>query len=302
MIAPSDVEDNSTFAPSFTPPPGYVPPTNLIPDQGRGLFESDHAFDGFTTPLSNPVQSKDPRSLTEARFLFLGDWSRPSTPVIGGGTFQVYALQLRLAVTERLQLFADKDGLVRLSPKGGNSVFGLANIMAGAKYVLIRDVEDQFLFSGVIQYEAPTGYRNIFEGHGDGLLGVYGVLGKQFWDNWHFVSTFGQNIAMNNSNSGYFMVTAHIDRRFGKFVPFYEANWFYYNQSGRNVPGVGIEGGGLLNLGAQQVMGLNYLTNAVGFNYEFNQHVIFGVAYEYQLTTRTMLQNNILNAQLIFRY
>ena len=102
-----------------------------------------------------------------------------------------------------------------------------------AKFVLIRDVENQFLFSGAVQYEAPTGYSNIFQGHGDGQLAVYGIVGKQFWDNWHFVSTFGQNIALNNSNSGYFMLTGHIDRRFGKFVPFYEANWFYYNQSGR---------------------------------------------------------------------
>lgn len=232
----------------------------------------------------------------------MGNWSRPSTPVIGGGAFQVYALQLRLALTERLQLFADKDGLVRFSAKGANSVFAMANIMAGAKYVFIRGVENQFLFSGAVQYEAPTGYANIFEGHGNGLLGVYGILRKEFWDNWHFVSTFGQNIAMNNSNSGYFMTTAHVDRRFGKFVPFYEANWFYYNQSGTHVPGLGIEGGGWLNIGAGNVIGLNHVTNAVGFNYEFNQHLIFGIAYEYQLSTRTMLTNNMLNMQLIFRY
>lgn len=300
-ISPEDVQDPSGTAPSFAPPLGDAPPPNAIAQDTRGLFESDHAFDGFTTPLSNPIQSKDPRSLTEARFLFMGNWSRPSTPVIGGGAFQVYALQVRLAVTDRLQLFADKDGLVRLSPKGANSVFGMANIMAGAKYVFIRDVEDQFLFSGAVKYEAPTGYANIFEGHGNGLLGVYGINGKQFWDNWHFVSTFGQNIALNNSNSGYFMTTAHIDRRFGKFVPFYEANWFYYNQSGTHVPGLGIEGGGWINIGASKVMGLNYITNAVGFNYEFNQHLIFGIAYEYQLSTRMMLMNNMLNMQLIFR-
>ena len=178
----------------------------------------------------------------------------------------------------------------------------MANIAAGAKYVLIRDVEDQFLFSGLLQYEAPTGYSNIFEGHGNGLLAVYGILGKEFGDNWHFISTFGQNIALNNSNSGYFMVTGHLDKRFGKFVPFYEANWFYYNQSGMHVPGLGVEAGGWVNIGAGNVIGLNYVTNAVGFNYEFNQHVIFGVAYEYQLSNRTMLLNNMLNAQLIFRY
>lgn len=300
----SDGTDPLAVTPNgVAPVPGAVATEPIVTDRpARGLFESDHAFDGFTTPLSNPVQSKDPRALTELRFLYLGDYSRNSTPVIGGGTFQVYAMQARLAVTERLQLYADKDGLVMVSPKGARSIFGLANIMAGAKYVFIRDEEDQFLFSGALQYEAPTGYPAIFEGHGNGLLGVYGIIGKQFWDNWHFISTFGQNIALSNSNSGYFMTTAHLDRRFGKFVPFYEANWFYYNQSGTHVPGVGSEGGGLLNLGASKVMGLNYLTNAIGFNYEFSQHVIFGVAYEYQLTSRTMIENNLINAQLIFRY
>ena len=237
LIAPEDVQDNSGIAPSFTPPVGYAPPPDVIAQDTRGLFESDHAFDGFVKPLSNPIQSKDPRALTEIRFLTMFDWSRPSTPVIGGGTIQVYApAQFRLALNERFELFIDKFGLVRVSPKGASSIFGLANIMAGAKYVLIRDEENQFLFSGAVQYEAPTGYPKIFEGHGDGLLGVYGIIGKEFWDNWHFVSTFGQNIALDNSNSGYFMTTAHIDRRFGKFIPFYEANWFYYNQSGRNVP------------------------------------------------------------------
>jgi len=47
---------------------------------------------------------------------------------------------------------------------------------------------------------------------------------------------------------------------------------------------------------------MNFVTNAVGFNYEFNQHVIFGIAYEYQLSTRTMLTGNMINLQLIFRY
>ena len=98
------------------------------------------------------------------------------------------------------------------------------------------------------------------------------------------------------------MTTGHLDRRFGKFVPFYEANWFYYNQSGNHVPGLGSEGGGWINVGAGKVMGMNYVTNAIGFNYEFNQHLIFGLAYEYQLSDRTMILNNMINAQLIFRY
>ncbi len=84
------MQDNSVIAPSFAPPVGYAPPPDVIAQDTRGLFESDHAFDGFVEPLSNPIQSKDPRALTEIRFLTMFDWSRPSTPVIGGGTIQVY--------------------------------------------------------------------------------------------------------------------------------------------------------------------------------------------------------------------
>ena len=93
LITPEDVQDNSGLAPGFTPPVGYAPPPDVIGQDTRGLFESDHAFDGFVEPLSNPIQSKDPRALTEIRFLTMFDWSRPSTPVIGGGTIQVYALR-----------------------------------------------------------------------------------------------------------------------------------------------------------------------------------------------------------------
>jgi hypothetical protein len=60
-ISPEDVQDASGIAPNFAAPAGYAPPPNVIAQETRGLFESDHAFDGFTTPLSNPVQSKDPR-------------------------------------------------------------------------------------------------------------------------------------------------------------------------------------------------------------------------------------------------
>lgn len=298
-------------APSAAPPAadftGFVPAgeatmASPLANATRGLFQSDHEFDGFTGPFSNPVQTKDPRSLTEARFIFLNNWSRKSTPVVGGASIQVYALQLRLALTERLQLFADKDGIVRLSPNPGKSVTGLANIAAGAKYVFYRDVENQTLGSVALQYEAPTGYANIFQNQGSGNLAAYFIFGKQFGENTHALLQFGQNAAMNKLNSGYFMTSAHLDHRFGKFTPFYEANWFYYNQSGTFLPTLNIEGGGLIGLGAGQIMGLNYVTNAVGFKYDLTPNAELGVGYEFQLSNRTMLLNNMLSAQLILRY
>lgn len=281
-------------------------PLGTIPSETdsarRNLFESDHAFDGFTGPFSNAVQAKDPRSLTEARLIFLENWSAPGTPVVGAGDAQLYALQLRLALTDRLQVFADKDGIVRLSPQGGSSVTGLANLAAGVKYAFIRDVENQFIGSFVLQYEAPTGYANIFQGQGGGLLGAYAVFGKEFWDHYHALIQFGQNASMNVQNSGYFMTSAHLDRRFGRFTPFYEANWFYYNQNGNYLPTLGIEGGGLLNLGAGNVVGLSYVTNCVGFKYDLTKHAELGVGYEFQVSQPRMLFSNMLGAQVILRY
>lgn len=309
---------DSTAAPEFadiaipaTPAPpvelsGFVPagevPMSSPLAPARGAFQSDHEFDGFTGPLSNPIQFKDPRSLTEARFVFLQNWTRPGTPVIGQSSMQVYALQLRLALTERLQIFADKDGIVRLSPNGTTSTTGLANIAAGAKYVFLRNVETQTLGSLAVQYEAPTGYANIFQNQGSGLLGIWGIFGQEFGDGWHAILQVGQNLRMNKIDSGYFMTSAHIDKRFGKFTPFYEANWFYYNQTGTFLPTLNTEGGGLINVGAGKVMGLNYVTNAVGFKYDVTPNAELGVGYEFQLSDRKMLLGNMLHAQLILRY
>ena len=60
------------------PPPLPPPPPNngglfdgcmgaLTPTGNRAWFQSDHCFDNFISPLSNPFRFEDPRSLTEVR-------------------------------------------------------------------------------------------------------------------------------------------------------------------------------------------------------------------------------------------
>lgn len=268
---------------------------------GRRPFESDHAFDGFVQPFSNPIQFKDPRCMTDFRGIFIAAWSDPAMP-LGDTSGQVYAFQLRAAVSERFEVFAAKDGIVRLSPGIGASQTGLANIAAGAKYAFYRDPDTQTIASAVVQYEAPTGYANIFQNQGSGLLAGYVVLGQEFAGSTHAIVQFGQNMAMNALDSGYFLTAAHIDKRIGRFTPFYEANWYYYNQNGQFLPTLGIEGGGLLNLGAGQVMGLSYVTNAVGFWYDLSSWQQLGLGYEFQVSQPIMLFDNYAMCQYIMRY
>jgi len=269
--------------------------------QGRRRFESDHAFDGFVQPFSNPIQFKDPRCMTEARGLFIAGWSDASIP-LGDTSAQIYALQARVALTERFEAFAAKDGIVRFSPGIGASQTGLANLAVGGKYAVYRNPDTQTIASAVVQYEAPTGYANIYQNFGSGLLATYFVIGQEFAGDTHAIVQFGQNTAMNRLNSGYFLTSAHIDRRFGRFVPFYEANWFYYNRNGQFLPSLGIEGGGLLNLGAGQVNGLSYVTNAVGFWYDLSSWQQLGIGYEFQVSRPVMLFENFAMCQYVLRY
>ena len=59
-----------------------------------GFLPSDHCFDRFISPLSNPFFFEDPRSLTEARAIFI-DNKLPAT--LGGSDLDVWSGQLAVA-------------------------------------------------------------------------------------------------------------------------------------------------------------------------------------------------------------
>ena len=109
-----------------------------------GLFESDHGFDQFTSPISNPFLFEDPRSLTEAKALFLYQRIPGSQPNFLGGDAYFGGLQARLAITERLSISMPKLGVVGISPQT-NSAFrtgsSLSEIWLGPKYTFYRDAD-----------------------------------------------------------------------------------------------------------------------------------------------------------------
>ncbi|MEQ9066048.1 MAG: hypothetical protein RLO18_04960, partial [Gimesia chilikensis] len=110
-------------------------------------FPSDPCFKHWVIPVRNPVWSIDPRSLTYVRGVFVNQMIDSQTPVLGAGDLQVYALQLGIALNERLSIIAVKDGFNTLQTRGVGNAHGWADIAAGVKYVLIRDVDNQFLLS-----------------------------------------------------------------------------------------------------------------------------------------------------------
>ncbi len=107
-----------------------------------GIIASDHCFDRFISPLSNPFFFEDPRSLTEVRGLYIYN----ETPAaIGGFNMQAGTAQVRARLSERFSLIAPRIGYWQ-----SNNFLGPRGFMSapvGFKYNLVRDVEGQFLLS-----------------------------------------------------------------------------------------------------------------------------------------------------------
>ncbi len=273
-------------------------------DGERGPFESDHAFPGFVGPISNPYLSKDPRSLTELRFVFLND-EIPTGQALHGGNFEVVALQARVALTDRLTFLADQSGYTWIHPGNAAEEDGFLNVAAGLKYLLIRDVATQFLLSVGAQFEPQTGEGRVYQNQGDGVLSAWVTAGKQFADRWHLLSTSGYQFPIDPSqNSSFFYTSVHLDRRFFSWLyPLAELNWFHYDKGGdRGLPPDFGEGDGLFNLGTTGVAGNDLVTAAVGLKAAIGCHLETGAVFEFPLTGRKDLIDNRVTFEVIVRY
>jgi hypothetical protein len=270
-----------------------------------GLFQSDREFDDFIGPITSPILSKDPRSLSEFRALFIQNWFPDNHPVFGGGDTQIYAGQLRIALSDRLTFIADKDGIASLHPQALPHQNGFLNIAAGLKYTLIRDVEEQRLLALGFQYELPTGEAKVFQNHGAGQWTVFGTYGKEFGDKYHILIneaySFGQNW---RDSSSFFFTQIHLDKQIcGWLYPLVEANWYRWVSGGnRGIPAIVGEGDGLINLGTTGVAGNDLVTIAGGLKAVLSPNVQIGVAYEKPVSNRKDILDHRITAELILRY
>jgi hypothetical protein len=267
---------------------------------GRGLIKkSDHAFDDFISPMTNPIFFEDPRALTEARPIFI----QHKVPLAaGGGDVQVYAVQLRARLSENVSLIATKDGYI----KSTNPLVqdGWADLSLGLKFNLIRDVAQQRLLSGGFTFEVPTGEADPLQGNGDGELNLFLTGGRQIGCNAHWLMATGLRQPMNTTDeSTSIYVSNHLDYRIRRGVYLLtELNWFHWTKSGQDGPIPGIEGLDLINLGSPGVTGNDIVTGAAGVKFKPGSHSEIGVAFEFPMTERRDIIDNRLTVDCIFRY
>jgi len=274
-------------------------------------FKSDHAFDGFISPVTNPLLFEDPRALTEVRPIFMYQQIPGSQPDFNGGSAYYYGVQARLAVTDRLSFTFNKLAGITLSPGSGSAYpggTGFAELWLGPKYTIIRNENSGSLLAGGVQFQIPIGSSNVFQDTGSLSVVPYVTYGQNFGRDFKIGSLntligTGYSFATDSVRSDYYYLSAHLDldvMNKHKFYPLVEMNWIYYTTNGSGLP-TGNEGRDLFNLGGQ-AQNSGMVTGAFGARYKFTECAQLGAAFEFPLAgPKDMFQYRV-TLDFILRY
>ncbi len=157
----------------------------------------------YVPPLANPLFNETPYITTEVRALFLYN-DIPDSFLTGGGEIVLGAVEVRVALTERLGFIASKDGYADLD---FDAVLpdeeGFVNISLGFKYAVHSDPADQSILTIGVEYEPPSGNIETagidLQGRGDGFLDLF-VTGAKAWDKFGLQGSVGVNLAIDDDH------------------------------------------------------------------------------------------------------
>lgn len=277
----------------------------------KWIQPSDHCFDDFISPMIDFVHFEDPRNLTELRPIFVNH-RFPATlgpgAIPAGGSAQLFALQFRLALTERLSLIGVKDGYIIDNSEGALDTLlasGWADITAGLKYNLVRNTQTGTLVSSGFTYEIPLGSDQALQSVGDGQFNFFVSGGQRLaGGNAHVLTSFGWQLPVDQSvQSTTVRWNNHFDVKVTDTVYlFTENSWTHWTDEAEVGLALGVSGQDLLNLDSTNVEGNNLVTHNVGTKYKPNGHFEAGVAYEFPLTEFKDIIEDRVTLEMIFRY
>ena len=135
-------------------------------DTNTGFLDGLRGFEKFHEPLGQPIYFESPFNSSEVRALYVKhDFGGQS--FLQGGDVTIYAVQARLAITDRLGFIATKDGYSELDAGALPEDEGWNDLAAGFKYVAVADTAAAFALTPGIRYMAENGHRGILQGGAD---------------------------------------------------------------------------------------------------------------------------------------
>ncbi len=275
-------------------------------------FRSDHVFDNFISPMTNPFLFEDPRSVTEARPLFIYQKVPRRQADFRGGNIWFYGTQARLAFTDRWSVVLHKLGGTTVDTGAGSIYPGgtsFAELWLGPKFTILRDETSCSLLAAGLQFQIPTGNDRAFQNTGTLSLVPYLSYAQNLDFGWRLGSLnalvgTGYAFSVTAHRSDYYYLSAQVDLdtfNNHRFYPLTGLNWIVYTANGKERPFIGAEGRDLLNVGGI-ARGKGMLTWAIGARYKIHESAQLGGAFELPLAGPRDFFSYRFTVDFILRY
>lgn len=216
-----------------------------------------------------------------------------------GGDVQIAALQVRLALTDRLQLVAYKDGYAWFEDSAVNDE-GWNDVAAGLKYNFYRDIEEQLYMSAGLGYQFDLGDSDVLQD--DEILRLWVSADKGF-DELHLGGTFNYFIATDTESSfgNSDTISWHIH------ADYYLTDWFSpviefngYHTVDEGTVALVFSGVDVANLGGGE--GEDVVTMGIGGEFRIWDDFDIRAAYEFGLTDNSQLFGDRLTFSLVYSF
>lgn len=250
----------------------------------------------FVAPLTTPYYHEDSFITSDVRAWFAYH-DFPNGGAIDGGSAKVYAVQLRLALTDRLQLVAYKDGYVDFDA-GLTNDSGWNDVAAGLKWNFLQDWENQFHAAVGVGYEFPIGDPSVLQN--DDEIRVWASVNKGF-DKLHLGGTINVTFPIGGEDalgdSTRLIWNLHADYYVCEwFSPVVELNGIHSIDDGDEVvPFSGID---VANLGG----GDDVVTLGIGAEIRATENIAVRAAYELPLTSGDDLYGYRWTASIVYSF
>jgi len=265
------------------------------PDAAMNAVAPEHRF---VHPITSPYVHENSFITTDLRAWYVYHYFDNATL---GGDATVVAAQARLAITDRWQLVAYKDGYVWFDDPTVNDD-GWNDLAAGVKYNFYRDIENQLYASAGIGYEWGIGDDEVLQD--DDELRLWFSADKGF-DELHLGFAFNYFLPAGTEDSPFGSAEriswhAHADYYLTEWMsPVLELNG-YHTIDASSTAAVGFTGVDVANLGGGESQ--DVVTMGLGAELRLLENTAIRGAYEFPLTDETDLFGDRLTVSLVYSF
>jgi hypothetical protein len=247
----------------------------------EGFLWGDRHFRDFPRPVGMPFYFEDPYINSDMRLIYV--WHGiPKGSQLRGGEIQAFQAQLRVALTERFQLIATKNGYTKVHTGITPDSDGFTDFALGLEYALWVDKPNDFILSTGFRWEWDNGTAYALQGNEHEISPF--VSFAKAWDKFHLIGALSYRIPTNNNQGTHSLVwNLHADYELlPDFFPLVEVHGIHWLSNGDRLP-LSVEGLDVANLGSNSVSGRDFFAAGVGFRWHVHKNVSLGATWEFPL-------------------